>query len=365
MLAAFVDRHIFYGNDLKIDPFRVSWRRAVDMNDRHLRNIITGLGGPTHGFPRETGFDIVAASEVMAIMGMATSLKDLRTRIGAITVGYDRDGAPVTAEQMGCAARHDRAAQGRAAEPDQTLEGQPASCTSGRSGVLHGNSWWWPTRPPQAGRLLHRGLPAATWAWKFMDTSAARRVRANAVVIVATAKALKHHAGSRTTRNSPPTTCVIEQGWRNLACHPQRQDGVPAWWPPTASLATPARGSRWCRSRLSDSAHAAVLNQASPRRHRPEGWPRPWPRRRPAEHVQPVRGRRSMTSRSRRSRPHLPGGGGRLPADARQRSNSSHATAHWLSICMAKTHLSLSIRPPAPRGFRIPVKDMPYTGAGF
>src|SRR5207248_4953668 len=103
MLTAFVDRHMFYGNDCNIDPHRVTWRRAIDMNDRHLRNVITGLGGPTHGLPRETGFDIVAASEVMAIMGMATSLHDLRRRVGAITVAYDVDGGPVTAEQMGCA----------------------------------------------------------------------------------------------------------------------------------------------------------------------------------------------------------------------------------------------------------------------
>ncbi|MDX6551620.1 MAG: formate--tetrahydrofolate ligase, partial [Gaiellales bacterium] len=102
-LAAFVDRHIFYGNECDIDPHRVTWRRAIDMNDRHLRNVVTGLGGPTHGLPRETGFDIVAASEVMAILAVAHDLQDLRRRMGQITAAYTRAGEPVTAEDLGAA----------------------------------------------------------------------------------------------------------------------------------------------------------------------------------------------------------------------------------------------------------------------
>jgi len=85
---------MFYGNEADIDPHRVTWRRAIDMNDRHLRNVITGLGGATHGIPRETGFDIVAASEVMAIMGMATSLQDLRRRIGGSRSATTRAARP-------------------------------------------------------------------------------------------------------------------------------------------------------------------------------------------------------------------------------------------------------------------------------
>ena len=112
------------------------------MNDRNLRNIVTGLGGPTHGIPRETGFDIVAASEVMAIMGMATSLQDLRKRIGSITVAYDVDGNPVTAEQMGCAGAMTVLLKD-ALKPNliQTLEGQPCFMHIGPFGnIAHGNS---------------------------------------------------------------------------------------------------------------------------------------------------------------------------------------------------------------------------------
>jgi formate--tetrahydrofolate ligase len=112
------------------------------MNDRNLRNIITGLGGATHGIPRETGFDIVAASEVMAIMGMATSLQDLRKRIGSITVAYDVEGAPITAEQMGCAGAMTVLLKD-ALKPNliQTLEGQPCFMHIGPFGnIAHGNS---------------------------------------------------------------------------------------------------------------------------------------------------------------------------------------------------------------------------------
>ncbi len=202
MLAAFVDRHMFYGNDCRIDPHRVTWRRAVDMNDRHLRNIITGLGGPTHGFPRETGFDIVAASEVMAIMGMATSLQDLRRRIGAITVGYDVDGAPVTAEQMGCAGAMTVLLKD-ALKPNliQTLEGQPCFMHIGPFGnIAHGNS---SIVADLAGRKLgdylvtESGFGSDLGMEKFMDiVCRAGGFAPDAVVIVTTVKALKHHGGA-------------------------------------------------------------------------------------------------------------------------------------------------------------------------
>src|ERR671936_1659189 len=142
LLAAMLDQHIFYGNEANLDPHAVTWRRAIDMNDRHLRYIFSGLGGKPHGIPRETGFDIVAASEVMAIMGMATSLHDLRRRIGEITVGYDVDGAPVTAEQMGCAGAMTVLLKD-ALKPNliQTLEGQPCFMHIGPFGnIAHGTS---------------------------------------------------------------------------------------------------------------------------------------------------------------------------------------------------------------------------------
>ncbi len=99
LLAAMLDAHVLQGNALGIDPLTITWRRALDMNDRSLRQVVTGLGGKANGLPRETGFDITAASEVMAILAMARDLDDLRGRLGRITVGTTYEGEPVTAEQ--------------------------------------------------------------------------------------------------------------------------------------------------------------------------------------------------------------------------------------------------------------------------
>src|SRR5690348_11554180 len=229
MLAAFIDRHLFYGNERNIDPHRVTWRRSVDMNDRHLRNIITGLGGPTHGIPRETGFDIVAASEIMAIMGMATSLQDLRKRVGRITVGYDVDGKPVYAEEMGCAGAMTVLLK-EALKPNliQTLEGQPCFMHIGPFGnIAHGNS---SIVADLVGRkvgdyvVTEAGFGSDLGMQKFMDiVCRAGGFAPSAVVIVATAKALKHHAGleddprNSESENLKPT----ETGPANLARHIQ------------------------------------------------------------------------------------------------------------------------------------------------
>src|SRR5690242_5881977 len=100
LLAAMIDNHLYQGNKLGIDPHNITWRRVLDVNDRALRNIIVGLGGRADGVPRQTGFDITAASEVMATLALAGSLADLRARLGRIVIGYTRDGTPVTAEQL-------------------------------------------------------------------------------------------------------------------------------------------------------------------------------------------------------------------------------------------------------------------------
>src|SRR5204863_9707894 len=100
LLAAMIEAHLLHGNKLGIDPLSISWRRCVDVNDRALRDIAIGLGGRANGYPRQTGFDITAASEVMAIVAVASDLDDLRRRLGRITVGTTRDGEPVTAEQL-------------------------------------------------------------------------------------------------------------------------------------------------------------------------------------------------------------------------------------------------------------------------
>jgi formyltetrahydrofolate synthetase len=142
LLAAMIDAHLMHGNALGLDPLTVSWRRCVDMNDRGLRQIVTGLGGRANGLPRETGFDITAASEVMAIVAMARDLPDLRRRLGSISVGYTHDGEAVTAEQVGAAGAMTVLLKD-ALKPNlvQTLEGQPALVHCGPFGnIASGNN---------------------------------------------------------------------------------------------------------------------------------------------------------------------------------------------------------------------------------
>ena len=142
LLAAMLDASILHGNAHNIDALRIGWRRAVDINDRALRQIAVGLGGRANGYPRETGFDITAASEVMAILAVARDLHDLRRRLGAITVGYSYDGAAVTADDLGAAGAMTVLLK-QALKPNliQTLEGQPCLMHTGPfANIAHGNS---------------------------------------------------------------------------------------------------------------------------------------------------------------------------------------------------------------------------------
>src|SRR5919201_315131 len=142
LLAAMIEAHILHGNELGIDPLSISWRRCVDINDRALRDIVVGLGGRANGYVRQTGFDITAASEVMAIVAVARDLHDLRRRIGAITVGATYDGEPVTAEQLKAAGAMTVLLKD-ALKPNlvQALEGQPALIHCGPfANIAHGNN---------------------------------------------------------------------------------------------------------------------------------------------------------------------------------------------------------------------------------
>jgi len=202
LLAAMIDAHLTHGNELGIDPLTISWRRCMDMNDRNLRNVITGLGGRAHGAPRETGFDITAASEVMALVAVARDLADLRQRLGAITIGPARDGEPVTAEQI-------RAAGAMAVilkdaiKPNlvQTLEGQPAFVHCGPfANIAHGNNSLVADRVAlKLGEyvITESGFASDMGMEKFFDiTCRIGDLRPDAVVLVATVRALKHHAGN-------------------------------------------------------------------------------------------------------------------------------------------------------------------------
>jgi formate--tetrahydrofolate ligase len=203
LLAAMLDASILHGNPHNIDALRVGWRRAVDINDRALRQIAVGLGGRPNGYPRETGFDITAASEVMAILAVARDLGDLRRRLGAITAAYSYDGAAVTAEDLGAAGPMTVLLK-QALKPNliQTLEGQPCLMHAGPfANIAHGNS---SLVADLVGLKLgdyvvtESGFGSDMGMEKFFDiVCRIGGLRPSAVVLVVTVRALKHHGGRR------------------------------------------------------------------------------------------------------------------------------------------------------------------------
>ena len=177
LLAALLEAHLLHGNKLGIDPLSITWRRCVDINDRALRQIVVGLGGRANGYARETGFDITAASEVMAIVAVARDLFDLRARLGAITVGYTWEGEPVTAEQLQAAGAMAVLLKD-AIKPNlvQTLEGQPAFLHCGPfANIAHGNNSLVATRSALklGDYTVTEAASARTWAWRSSSTSSA------------------------------------------------------------------------------------------------------------------------------------------------------------------------------------------------
>jgi formate--tetrahydrofolate ligase len=201
LLAAYIDNHIYQGNDLDIDPYSITWRRVVDLNDRNLRNVVTGLGGKLDGLPRETGFDISVASEVMAILAMASDLKDLRARLGRIVIGTNRSGEPVTAEQLKCAGAM-AVLMKDAIKPNlmQNLEGGAVFVHAGPfANIAQGNN------SVIADKIALKiadyvvtesGFGADMGAEKFMNIKCrASGLRPDCAVIVATVRALKASSG--------------------------------------------------------------------------------------------------------------------------------------------------------------------------
>src|SRR5437867_2084887 len=200
LLAAMIDAHILHGNKLGIDPLSISWRRCVDINDRALRDIAIGLGGRANGYVRQTGFDITAASEVMAIVAVARDLHDLRARLGRITVGSTFEGEPVTAEQLRAAGAMTVLLK-ETIKPNlvQTLEGQPAFVHCGPfANIAHGNNSLVADRVAlKLGDFVvtESGFGSDMGMEKFMDiVCRVGGLKPSAVVLVATVKALKHHA---------------------------------------------------------------------------------------------------------------------------------------------------------------------------
>ena len=225
LLAAMLDNHIQHGNALGIDPKQITWKRAVDMNDRQLRHIVGGLGGRAQGVPREDSFEITVASEVMAILCLASDITDLKSRLSKIIVGYSYEGKPVTA--------HDLKAEGAMAallkdalKPNlvQTLEGTPAFIHGGPfANIAHGCNSITATR--MALKLAdyavtEAGFAADLGAEKFIDIKCRKAgIKPDAVVIVATVRALKYHGGVPKDKLNEEDLDALEAGLPNLLQH--------------------------------------------------------------------------------------------------------------------------------------------------
>ncbi len=225
LLAAMLDNHIYQGNSLNIDPRRITWRRAVDMNDRQLRNIVDGLGGRVNGTPREDGFDITVASEVMAVLCLSSGLADLKARLGRMIVGYTYDEKPVTAADL-----HTEGAMAAllkdAIKPNlvQTLEGTPAFVHGGPfANIAHGCNSVMATRlAMKLGEytVTEAGFGADLGAEKFLDIKCRMAgLKPSAVVIVASIRALKHHGGVAKADLNNENLVALEKGLPNLLQH--------------------------------------------------------------------------------------------------------------------------------------------------
>jgi formate--tetrahydrofolate ligase len=229
LLAAMIDNHIFHGNELNIDPRKVVWRRCIDMNDRQLRFITNGLGGRINGFPREDGFDITAASEVMAILCLASGIDDLKIKLGRIIIGYtygkQADEKPVTAAQLN--------AQGAMAallkdalKPNlvQTMEGTPAFIHGGPfANIAHGCNSIMATRLALKCAdyvVTEAGFGADLGAEKFLDIKCRfAGLQPSAVIVVATIRALKSHGGAKKSELENENLASLENGMPNLIQH--------------------------------------------------------------------------------------------------------------------------------------------------
>jgi len=384
LLAAMLDASILHGNPHKIDQLRVGWRRALDMNDRGLRQIITGLGGATNGTPRETGFDITAASEVMAILALARDLADLRARLGAITVAFNRAGEPVTAEQIGCAGSMAVLLKD-AIMPNlvQTLEGQPAFVHCGPfANIAHGNSSLIADRIALKMAdyvITESGFGADMGMQKFMDIVCRQGgIRPSAVVIVVTVKALRLHGGSPdgSASSREESLTQLRAGIANLAAHIRTAKGfgMPVVvavnrFPNdtdeevelvrTLSLEAGALDAQHNTAVVDGGEGAADLARAVVKAANTA-----------SDFTLTYRDDAPIEDKIEAIATKVYGADGvEFLPDAKaklQRFNELYGT---LPICMAKTHLSISHDPSrqgAPTGFTVPIRDLrAYTGAGF
>jgi formate--tetrahydrofolate ligase len=378
LLAAMLEASLLHGNSLGIDPLTIGWRRCVDINDRALRQIVVGLGGRANGYVRETGFDITAASEVMAILAVARDLFDLRKRLGAITVGYTWEGEPVTAEQLKAAGAMTVLLKD-AIRPNlvQTLEGQPAFVHCGPfANIAHGNNSL--VADLVALKLAdyvvtESGFGSDMGMEKFLDiVCRIGEIQPSAICLVTTVRALKHHGG-----DPEGGVDAVERGAANLQRHLDivSEFGLKAVVAINRFPGDPDdEVDAVRRLALDGGAHAAELNEAFERggegaaalaealvdaADQPSSYAPIYPLDAPiAEKIEAVC-----------KRVYGADGVAFLPAAQQKIEQFTANGFDTLPICMAKTHLSLSHDPGllnAPTGFTVTVRDIrAYTGSGW
>jgi formyltetrahydrofolate synthetase len=386
LLAAMLDASILHGNSLKIDALRISWRRALDMNDRALRQIVLGLGGRPNGYPRETGFDITAASEVMAILAVARDVHDLRRRLGAITVGHSFDGAkPVTAEELGAAGAMTVLLK-EAMKPNliQTLEGQGCMMHAGPfANIAHGNN---SLMADLIGLKLgdymvtESGFGSDMGMEKFMDiVCRVGGLRPRAVVLVATVRALKHHGGVEDDPrvDRARTLAAVATGADNLRRHLEivREFGLPCVVAVNRRPGDSDEEVELVRTlALEHGAFAAEANEGFEKGGKgtaalaqavADACEQPSEFRFMYEEDDPIADKiRAIATRVYGARDVF-----FYPAAESKIEQYKAEGLDRLPICMAKTHLSLSADPTllnAPEDFTLQVRDIrAYTGAGW
>ncbi len=385
LLAAMIDTHLMHGNELKIDPLTISWRRVVDLNDRAMRQIVNGLGGKLNGIPRETGYDITVASEVMAILGLATSLRDLRERLGRITFGYSTEGKPLTAEDIGAAGSMAVLLKD-AIKPNlmQTLEGNPCLVHAGPfANIAQGNNSIIADKVAMKLAdyvVTESGFAADLGSEKFMDIICRYGGFApSCVVITCTMRALKMHGGLPLDPEllKAENDEALAKGCENLAKQVEnmklfgipvvvtinrfgfdrdteveivRQKAIEAGAEDAIPIEVHAKGGAGGREA------AEVICKAADRGG-------------DFKFLYPLEASIKEKIETIATKIYGADGVDYLPEAEAKIKLFTEQGLDKLPLCMAKTHLSLSHDPALkgrPRGFRVPIRDIrPATGAGY
>ena len=385
LLAAMIDTHLMHGNELKIDPLTISWRRVVDLNDRAMRQIVNGLGGKLNGIPRETGYDITVASEVMAILGLATSLKDLRQRLGRITFGYSTEGKPLTAEDIKAAGSMAVLLKD-AIKPNlmQTLEGNPCLVHAGPfANIAQGNNSIIADKVAMKLAdyvITESGFGADLGSEKFMDIICRYGGFApSCVVITCTMRALKMHGGLPVDSEllKKENNEALAKGCENLAKQIEnmtlfgipvvvtinrfafdrdseveivRKKAIEAGAEDAVPIEVHAKGGAGGREAAEVICKAADRGGAF-------------------KFLYPLDASIKEKIETIATKIYGADGVDYLPEAEAKIKLFTEQGLDKLPLCMAKTHLSLSHDPALkgrPRGFRVPIRDIrPATGAGY